>query len=97
MRHIRFAMTLAALLTLPGWLPAQAEEAQAQAESKPKLERCETPTGSRIRPERDAKGECPEVAGPGRVYDREDLQSTGETDVGRALNRLDPSITSNGR
>ncbi|TAJ54729.1 MAG: hypothetical protein EPN60_08690 [Nevskiaceae bacterium] len=97
MRHIRFAMTLAALLTLPGWLPAQAEEAQAQAESKPKLERCDSPTGSRIRPQRDAKGECPTVAGAGRVYDREDLQTTGETDVGRALSRLDPSITSNGR
>lgn len=97
MRHIRFAMTLAALLTLPGWLPAQAEEAQAQPESQPKLERCETPTGSRIRPERDAKGECPAVAGPGRVYDHEDLQSTGQTDLGRALSRLDPAISSNGR
>lgn len=96
MRHIRFAMTLAALLTLPGWLPAQADEAQAEPKPAPKLERCETPTGSRIRPERDAKGECPAVAGAGRVYDREDLQTTGETDVGRALSRLDPSITSSG-
>lgn len=96
MRHIRFAMTLAALLTLPGWLPAQAEEAQAKSEPPPKLERCEAPTGSRISPERDAKGECPKVAGAGRVYDHEDLQSTGETNVGRALSRLDPSITSSG-
>ncbi|ROH93685.1 hypothetical protein ED208_03955 [Stagnimonas aquatica] len=89
-------MTLAALLTLPGWLPAQAEEAQAKPESTPKLERCEAPTGSRISPQRDDKGECPKVAGAGRVYDQEDLQSTGETDLGRALSRLDTSIRSNG-
>ena len=29
----------------------------------------------------------------GRVYTREDIQNTGETDIGRALQMLDPSIT----
>jgi hypothetical protein len=29
----------------------------------------------------------------GRVYTREDIQNTGETDIGRALQMLDPSVT----
>jgi hypothetical protein len=29
----------------------------------------------------------------GRSYDREDIERTGEVDIGRALERLDPSIS----
>jgi hypothetical protein len=30
---------------------------------------------------------------PGRSYGRDDIERTGETDIGRALQRLDPSIS----
>ena len=93
MRHIRFALALASILVLPGWTPAQADDAKPA----PKLERCEAPTGSRISPERDAKGECPKSASPGQTYSQEDLQNTGQITVGDALSRLNPSISSNGR
>lgn len=93
MRHIRFALALASILVLPGWTPAQADDAKAEPAPK-KMERCEAPTGSRISPERDAKGECPKSANPGQTYSQEDLQSTGEINVGDALSRLNPSISS---
>lgn len=94
MRHIRFALTLATLLILPGWVPAQAEEAAGAAPQEPaKLERCEAPTGSRISPARDARGECPRVAGAGQVFDAEELQRTGRTDLGEALQQLSPTIS----
>lgn len=91
MRHIRFALALASILVLPGWTPAIADE--AKAEPVPKLERCEAPTGSRISPERDARGECPRVAGAGQVFEKEDLERTGRTDLGEALQQLSPSIS----
>jgi hypothetical protein len=47
-------------------------------------------TGSRV--PRD-KNEC---AAFGRSYSGEDLQRTGHIDTGRALQSLDPSITSSG-
>lgn len=96
MRHVRFVLALASILVLPGWTPAMADEAQ-KTEPAPKLERCEAPTGSRISPERDSKGECPKSASPGKTYTRDDLQSTGEINVGDALSRLDPSISRSGR
>ena len=94
MRHVRFAMTLVALLTLPGWVPAQAADVpgkpatQAMKNSKD----CPPATGSRIPPERDARGECPKVAGPGRVYERDDIDRTGSITLDDALRRLDPSV-----
>jgi len=93
MRHVRFALAIASILVLPGWMPAQADDAKPA----PKQERCEPPTGSRISPERDAKGECPKPASPGQTYSQEDLQRTGQINVGDALSRLNPSISSNGR
>ena len=51
--------------------------------------RCPDSTASRIKRPR---AHC---ASPGRVYSADDIARTGEIDVGRALQRLDPSITSN--
>ena len=94
MRHVRFAMTLVALLTLPGWVPAQAADDKP---GKPAARVAETrdfqpATGSRIPPQRDARGECPKVAGAGKVFEKEDLERTGAIDVGDAIRQLDPSI-----
>lgn len=94
MRHIRFVLTLATLLVVPGWMPVQAEEAAGATSEEPaRLERCEAPTGSRISPARDARGECPRIAGAGQVFDEEDLQRTGRTDLGEALQQLSPTIS----
>ncbi len=46
-------------------------------------------TGTRI--SKREKDQCTGAAG--RSYDREDIERTGETDIGRALERLDPSIS----
>jgi len=50
---------------------------------------CSAPaTASRLPPK---PGEC--SASPGRTYTQEDVQRTGQTNVGDALQLLDPSIT----
>jgi hypothetical protein len=46
-------------------------------------------TGSHI--SRREKGQC--TGAVGRSYDREDIERTGATDIGQALQRLDPSIS----
>jgi hypothetical protein len=48
---------------------------------------CIQDTGSRIR----RPGQCSNE--PGRSYSQQDLKSTGQTEVGEALQLLDPSIT----
>lgn len=95
MRHVRFALTLVALLTLPGWMPAQAADAPVKEPAKRPAAAsadCPKPTGSRITPHRDSRGECPRFAGAGRVYEKEDLERTGTTDVREALRQLDPAL-----
>ncbi len=52
---------------------------------------CIRDTGSHIPP---PKGQCLPVAG--RSYSQQDIQRTGATDVGRALQMLDPSVTVRG-
>lgn len=52
---------------------------------------CIRDTGSHIPP---AKGKCLPVAG--NSYSQQDLQRTGATNVGQALQMLDPSITVHG-
>ena len=49
---------------------------------------CSLPTASRIP---GKPGDC--YASPGRTYSQEDVQRTGQTNVGDALHLLDPSIT----
>jgi hypothetical protein len=48
---------------------------------------CIRDTGSHIPP---AKGKCLPVAG--RTYDQEDIRRTGQTDLGQALQQLDPGV-----
>lgn len=52
---------------------------------------CIRDTGSHIPP---AKGKCLPVAG--NSYSQQDLQRTGATNVGQALQMLDPSVTVHG-
>lgn len=52
---------------------------------------CIRDTGSHIPP---PKGQCLPVAG--RSYSQEDIRRTGETNVGQALQMLDPSVRVSG-
>jgi hypothetical protein len=67
------------------------QDAEVTAEAKVEQPHCLKYTGSRIR---KADG-C--VAVPGRVYTRDQLVRTGETNAGEALSRLDPSLQVGGR
>jgi len=58
---------------------------------KPDDHNCIRDTGSLIPPK---KGECLPV--PGRSYTQQDLESTGERNLGPALQKLDPSVTIHG-
>ena len=49
---------------------------------------CSVATASRLPPK---PGDC--SAAPGRTYSQDDVQRTGQTTVGGALQLLDPSIT----
>lgn len=52
---------------------------------------CIRDTGSHIPP---PKGQCLPVAG--NSYSQQDIQRTGATDIGQALQMLDPSVTVHG-
>ena len=52
---------------------------------------CVQDTGSHIPP---AKGKCLPVTG--RSYSHEDIQRTGQQDVGQVLQQLDPSVHASG-
>lgn len=69
-------------------LPAQPEVRQA---NRPGDRTCIRDTGSLIRVK---KGQCLPVAG--RSYNQQDLQRTGEPNLGSALQKLDPAITARG-
>ena len=105
-RHHTPALILAAALLLPlGALaadatPPQPSEAAQEtrkdadtraADAKPRKKAamaCEGATASRIR--RNKAGECVHSAQPTRSYSKEDIDTTGQTDMGEALKRLDP-------
>lgn len=76
---------------------AQADTAPANAHHakrsplKPGDRQCIQNTGSLIPAK---KGECLPV--PGRSYSKEELDATGQTTLGPALQQLDPAITTNG-
>jgi hypothetical protein len=62
----------------------------AKPETKKLSDRnCIRHTGTHIA--KREKDQCTGAAG--RSYDREDIERTGEVDIGRALERLDPSIS----
>lgn len=68
-----------------------ADNAAIQTKAALRTERhCIRHTGTRMKV-RDRDG-CIANA-PGRSYGRDDIERTGETDIGRALQRLDPSIS----
>lgn len=96
MRHLRFLLTLAALVAVPAWTPALAEAPAATAEAPSaasRVERCPAPTGSRIVPRRDAQGECPGLPAAGQSHDREAVLQTGRSDLSEALSVLNPGIS----
>jgi hypothetical protein len=69
----------------------QAVQPAKQVPPKPGDRTCLQTTGSMI----PAKpGTCLTV--PGRSYSRQDIQNTGETTMGPALQKLDPSVTIQG-
>lgn len=94
-RHSRTLTLIAAALLLP--LGAVAADAAAPAADAPKAStakpvkkttlECDT-TSSRIR--RDKGGKCTPSSAPTRTYTKEDIDSTGQTDLTEALKRLDP-------
>ena len=74
---------------------AQAQTSQTAQSAQPvdhtKDPNCIRDTGSHIPP---PKGGCLPVSG--RSYSHEDLERTGQTNVGRALQQLDPSVSVHG-
>lgn len=60
---------------------------KAGAQAARKDPNCVTQTGTRVH----ARGKTACI-GPGRSFDRKDLESTGEVDVGQALRKLDPRL-----
>ena len=71
---------------------AAQQQAPAQRAVPPLNSRaCIRDTGSHIPP---PKGQCLPVAG--RSYNRQDIQNTGATNIGQALQMLDPSVTVRG-
>jgi hypothetical protein len=86
---------------LPGDAPAQdaaakagaQEVASAGAEKKLIDRKCLQYTGSRIRAYDPRTGKRPCMAGPGSSYSRDDLDSTGQVDLAKALRQIDPAIS----
>ena len=66
--------------------PAKAPEPTADEQAVPRVS-CPQETGTRIKRK---NGAC--SSSPGRVYSAAELQSTGQTNVGEALQRLDSSV-----
>lgn len=91
------SFALAAVLSA-GAAYAQAADPAVQAPStdkqvvKPGDRNCIRDTGSLIKAK---KGQCLPVAG--RSYSQDDIRQTGETQLGPALQKLDPSISVRGR
>jgi hypothetical protein len=90
-RHSAFltALAVAALLPLSS-IAAEPAPAAAAATAKAKKadKPCEPATASRIR--KSKADDCKKDMPPAGTYTKEDLDSTGQTDTGEALRRLDP-------
>jgi outer membrane cobalamin receptor len=101
MKYTLMASALAAMAFAfaPALVHAQDEPEEAsQSRAKPRKADdrfCIQETGSRIVAARNARSKSDEkecVATGGRVYTREDIDSTGSVDIKDALRKLDPSI-----
>jgi hypothetical protein len=71
--------------------PPSAGSSSQQQVARPDERNCIRETGSHIPAK---KGQCLPVNG--RSYSQQDLQRTGEPELGRALQKLDPRITVRG-
>ena len=85
----------AVALIAPLGVQASDTEAAPKADAKEKVEakkdeaKCDAAPGSRIRQAKPA--DCKKLAKqPFRSYSKEELDSTGETDINEALRKLDP-------
>lgn len=101
MRSISTLLAAAATALLLHAVPALASDKPASAATpEPAVDKpaeptiaCTSETGSRIK---RRKGSC--NSSPGRVFQAEELQSTGQSSIGDALRRVDPgSVASPGR
>lgn len=72
--------------------PSDAARIAADASKPSTLDKaCVEGTGSRIKPAKgeEAKANCMQ---PGSTYSKDEIDQTGEIDMGRALRQLDPRI-----
>jgi hypothetical protein len=79
------AVVSASVIACSSTVPARPDSRTAAAAT---ARTCPQDTASRI-PQRP--GECSST--PGRTYSDKDMERTGQTDVGNALQMLDPSIS----
>ncbi len=84
------ASTMLLAQNAPASPPSAGSSGQKQA-ARPDDRNCIRDTGSRIPVK---KGQCLPVNG--RSYSQQDLQRTGEPELARALQKLDPRITVRG-
>ncbi len=95
MKKVALLILIAACIGAGG-VRADPAAATSTADTKGKAAsqktRCEPPAGSRINSQPDAKGNCPSGSALVRTYSTDELKSTGQTDLGQALQQLDPAI-----
>lgn len=76
------------------------QEAVAQADAadkkRPFNRNCLRYTGTRIRAHDPATGKRTCIAEPGNAYSKDDLNSTGQVDLAKALRQLDPAVSVSG-
>lgn len=92
----RFGSLLALSLLLAAGSLSAAERSPDRPNAEQTLARetrCEPATGSRISRKPGADGRCENDAALLRSYEKEDLDRTGQTDLGDALRQLDPTFS----
>ena len=87
---LKFVLVAGLFLVTAGCadVPGKTQVGQAavpQLDAKREPANCLKETGTRLRPQ---EGKC--LPYPGRVYTRDDINRTGTTSLGEALNRLGP-------
>lgn len=86
LRHLILSLGVAGVLAPVSLMAADTETASSD---KPKAKaQCESVTATRIRP--SPKDGCKSAATPSRSYSREEIERTGEIDMGEALRKIDP-------
>lgn len=90
MKQLTLALMTAALLAAGS---AAAEAPKPTPAPVKKTELCPPATGSRLGQRPGPDGKCGNNLPGARSYDREDVERTGQTDVGRALQQIDPALS----